>query len=440
MVTFVSLFLWLMTGVQTVEVSVGPTVATVELFLDGRSVGTATAPNWTLDVDFGEELLPHRLVAIASDAKGVEVGRAQQLINLPRGEAEVELALEPGDEGRSAFVRVIAVSRNKFEPLAVFITFDGEALAAAVDGGFALPEHDPRQPHMVSAEAHFPGGYVARADATFGGSYGSLVATELTAIPIIADGNERLEAARLQQAFAVRGEPVRVAAVDQPGGRVLLIRDHSAWPKLARIGDEIDRRLGIFGADIHRRLTEGFDPLKGAQIGPDADRYYLVVPNAKWERGLALFPILVPFDIKRWGLPWLVTHVTSPEAKIEGQRLAEAVAVALVRAAGGACPRVVVVVVGEDVKDDSVHSPQAMRQYAAALRVPLVIWSPARRPIESDWGEVVPVSSSGAISRASRRVLKDLRRQWIVWVEGRHLPSEIEIRSGVEGIRLAGSE
>jgi hypothetical protein len=335
---------------------------------------------------------------------------------------------------------VIAVSRNKFEPLAIFVTFDSEALPAAVDGRFALPEHDPRQPHMVSAEAHFPGGYVARADATFGGSYGSLVATELTAIPVIAENNERLEAAQLQRAFTVRGEPVGVAAVDQPGGRVLLIRDHGVWPKMARIGDEIDRRFGIFGADIHRRLTEGFDPLKGVQIGPEADRFYLVVPNAKWERGLALFPIVVPFDIKRWGLAWLVTHVTSPEASLEGQRLAEAVAVAAVRAAGGASPRIVVVVIGEDERDDGVHSPQAMRQYAAALRVPLVVWSPARRRIESDWGEVVPVSSSGAISRASRRVLKDLRRQWIVWVEGRHLPSEIEIRSGIEGIRLAGAE
>jgi hypothetical protein len=440
MVTFVSLFLWLVTGVHTVEVSVGPTVATVEISLDDRSVGAATAPDWSLEVDFGEELLPHRLEAVARDANGVEVGRARQLINLPRGEAEVELALEPGDDGRSVFVRVIAVSRGNFEPLAVFVTFDGAALPSSVDGRFALPEHDSRQPHVVSAEAHFPGGHVARADATFGGSYGSLVATELTAIPIIVEGDGRPNAAQLQKTFAVRGEPVRVAAVDQPAGRVLLIRDHGVWPRMVRIGDEIDRRLGIAGADIHRRLTEGFDPMKGGRTGPDVDRFFLVVPNAKFERGLALFPIVVPFDIKRWGLPWLVTHVSSPEARMEGQRLGEAVAVASVRGAGGACPRIVIVVVGEDTKDESLHSPQAMRQYAAALRVPLVVWSPTRRRIESDWGEVVPVSSSGAISKASRRVLKDLRRQWIVWIEGRHLPSEIEIRSGVEGIRLAGVE
>jgi hypothetical protein len=42
-----------------------------------------------------------------------------------------------------------------------------------------------------------------------------------------------------------------------------------------------------------------------------------------------------------------------------------------------------------------------------------------------------------SIEKASRRLLKGLGRQWIVWVEGRHLPHEIELAESEKGIRLA---
>jgi hypothetical protein len=48
------------------------------------------------------------------------------------------------------------------------------------------------------------------------------------------------------------------------------------------------------------------------------------------------------------------------------------------------------------------------------------------------------VSDQGSLNKASKRLLKELRRQWIVWVEGRHLPSDIELGPEVQGIRLAG--
>ena len=46
MVTFVTLFLWLMTDVHPVQVAVDDGVASVEIMLDGRTVGVATAPSW----------------------------------------------------------------------------------------------------------------------------------------------------------------------------------------------------------------------------------------------------------------------------------------------------------------------------------------------------------------------------------------------------------
>ena len=93
MVTFISLFLWLMTDVHQVQVSVDPSVVSVEIVLDGNSVGVATAPGWTVGCDFGEKPRPHELVAVAYDEDGVETGRARQLVNLPRADAEVGIMI-----------------------------------------------------------------------------------------------------------------------------------------------------------------------------------------------------------------------------------------------------------------------------------------------------------------------------------------------------------
>ena len=65
MVTFLSLFLWLMTDVHPVKVAVDPGVASVEIFLDGEGIGVATAPKWEIKCDFGDRLRPHELVAVA---------------------------------------------------------------------------------------------------------------------------------------------------------------------------------------------------------------------------------------------------------------------------------------------------------------------------------------------------------------------------------------
>ena len=59
MVTFLSLFLWLMTDVHPVKVAVDPAVASVEIILDGKTIGVATEPEWEVECDFGGRLRPH---------------------------------------------------------------------------------------------------------------------------------------------------------------------------------------------------------------------------------------------------------------------------------------------------------------------------------------------------------------------------------------------
>ncbi|MEX1310763.1 MAG: hypothetical protein AB1Z65_10120, partial [Candidatus Sulfomarinibacteraceae bacterium] len=83
MVTFVSLFLWLVTGIQTVEVATEAPVVRVEFHLDGELVGEVTDNRRKIQIDFGPTLEPHELVAVAYDAAGAEIDRARQVINLP---------------------------------------------------------------------------------------------------------------------------------------------------------------------------------------------------------------------------------------------------------------------------------------------------------------------------------------------------------------------
>jgi hypothetical protein len=305
-------------------------------------------------------------------------------------------------------------------------TFDGRPLMPEKGRRFRLPAYDLREIHILSAEAHFPEGVTARKDVTFGGAWGSRIATELTAVPIFYDRRGRPTPADLQGALRVRGETVRVAAVERHGGRVYLIRDHGSLAALGRVG----RRLGA--------RTYGTQVVTEPDLSPKKDRFHLVVPNPTRQRGLALFPVVDAVDLKHWGLPSLATTLVSNLETGFDQKLAGAVAVAAVRAAGDGSPRVVVLAISEGAVDLSRYRPEAVRQYLRSLRVPLVVWSVDGSEIQGGWGPAVDISTPNNLERACRRLMKELHRQWIVWVEGRHLVSEIVLDEEALGIRLAG--
>ena len=442
MVTFTSLFLWLMTGIHPVQVAVDPAVVSVEIFLDGESIGVVTEPRWELQCDFGPQLLPHELVAVARDAGNRELGRAVQVVNLPRADAEVEIVLEGESPDKPTMLRVITESGERHEALAIFATLDGRALEREVDGRFRLPPYDHRLVHIISAEAHFPNAVTARRDVTFGGTSKGQVATDLTAVPVTLARRRELNGAEVQGLFRARGKVLKVAAVDRQGGRIYGVRDHGAWSSLWGSGLELDkdpeaaRQSWLFSKEVAGWASG--DPEKVKDIEAMRDRFYLTVPNPSRSRGLAVYPVSQPLDIKRWGLPWLMTHVVAPDAAVDGQQLATAVAIAAVRAAGDGSPRAVVLVLGDDAVDHSDYRPQEVRDYVRTLRVPLAVWTTSREAKASQWGEAETVAGMGNLRKASRRLLKRVHQQWIVWVEGRYLPYEIELVENELGIGLAG--
>jgi hypothetical protein len=93
-VVFLSLFLGLITGIQSVNLQVDDAVKSVGIELAGREVARMDGAPWSAKVDFGHDLLPTQLTAIAYDAHANEIARTSQLINLSRPPAEVEIVID----------------------------------------------------------------------------------------------------------------------------------------------------------------------------------------------------------------------------------------------------------------------------------------------------------------------------------------------------------
>lgn len=428
MVTFVTLFLGLVSGPQTVQMAVDGPVALIELRLDDQVVAVADAPPWKMSCDFGERIAPHELVAVAYAADGRELDRAAQVVNLPRPEAEIHVAFETNDHGMPEAARLIWEVADDSEPLSVFAFFDGQILIPDHNGHYPLPEYDPTRIHIVSAEARFAGEVSARADVTFGGQYGSRVNTELTAVPVVVKGRPPAAEA-LDEAFSIGGRRLQVAVIEQPRAEVYLVRDLASVARMSHLRSRQDRLPMV----APRRSRESLSSPPEA----DEDRVHVVVPNPVRRRDRQLFPTSPAIGLDSWPLAWLATRVTGDGAAFAGQRLAEAVAVAGVRAASAGTPRAVLAIVSANTADASSFPIEEIRHYLEQIRVPLFVWSAGGDP-PLGWGRWDDVSSNRGLNAAAKKLMRELDRQWIVWVEGIHMINQIELERSASGIRLAG--
>lgn len=428
MVTFVTLFLSLLTGTHDVQVAVDARVASVELLLDQKVIGRLTGPPWLLRCDFGDELRPHELVAVAYDEDGGELDRERQLVNLPRPQAETRVALVSGPSGRPNAVRVYWEAADAEEPLSVYAMLDGQVLHPTEDGLFPLPPHDPDEVHIVSAEVRFLDGLSARSDVTFGGRYGSRVATELTAVPIVLDGPPPT-LAELREAFRVRGEVVAPAAIEKVGSRVYLVRDQAALAELRHVRITQDKVQ-----PWHRLPTRG----SGAEAaGREQDQLQFVVANPTQRRDRFLYPTSSGISLRDRSVAWLVTHLSDRQSAIRGQRPTDAVAVAGVQAAATGAPRAVVLVLSRDPRDASRYHSEDVQRYLHWLRVPLFVWSTAAAA-PPGWADTRTIGSTKELWRAEEALFDELGRQWIVWLEGNHMINEVELVDTAGRFRLAG--
>jgi hypothetical protein len=442
MITFSSLILALVIGVHPVEVLAADEVARVEIRLDGETVGVLVGEPWSLSCDFGLELEPHLLEAVAWDIDGKELGRAQQWINVPRRPAEAGVVLDHDGEGEGAIAHLTWDTLAGHDPVAVEVTFDGTPLLVENPRRIPLPPVDPDQIHFLRAEIRFPGGSEAVVETTFGGIYADQINTELTAVPIVVDRPKKLPPAGEMEGWFVQGNrPLPVLAVDRGSSEIVVVRDLEAQVDLEEMASNFARRPNTSGS---RRFTLPSNKylLRAAAPLDQKQRLRIVSPFAERQEregyGLRLFPPSQDFMRSDGGLLWLLGKTKPPLRPLEEQRLAEAVAAAAISAAMQNRRRAVVLVLSAEASDASQLSPQQVRGYLTSLHVPLAVWTTEEaKESNTTWGPAASVSSVNRLEKAFATVKRDVDRQRIVWLEGIHLPQSISLSPAAKGIRLA---
>ena len=431
LIAFASLFLGLVSGRVPVTVVVDRSVAAVEFRLDGAAVGRRTSPPWTMDVAFGDEFAPHELVAAALDGNGIEIGRVRQWINLPRPAAEVEILPEREPDGRISSARLVWQSLIGPAPTEVRVTLDGRPLARAGDR-VSIPPFDAYSTHVLTAELEFPMNVRSRQDLVLGGASAGDARSELTAVVLRARRGKLPRREALAGWLSAKGEPLAVAAVEHGPADVLLVRDLTTV--------ESSRQLA-------RPMIGGRPP--SASLRADlplsaGDRVQIVWPTAREapagegaEFRAELFDRSRPYDSTESGLHWLLTRVYHPVPEGPPRRFADAVAVAGLQAVAGYSRRAVVLVRGQ-AGDASRCRPGPVRRYLERVRVPLHVWSLTPAAMEaSEWGATEDVSSYWKLRGAVAKLKEDLEQQWIVWVEGRYLPQDVELTARASGVEMA---
>jgi hypothetical protein len=435
-ISFVTLLLGIVVGARPIEVQAGPAVAAVEFRLDGRLLVVLGAPPWKTNVDFGAPM-PHELVAVARDARGAEIGRAVQLFNLPRSMAEATLTLLPGTGGRGRAARLAWASALSAKPDRVELTMDGRPLEPGDLERIVLPDFRPADVHVLRAVLDFKEGTTATTELLVGGlrrkasngpeSLRESTQAELTAVPVVFRGRPPKES-EMEGWFLADGQSVRVEAVEESPGDIVVVKDEKAGSWLAQLGS------GLANVDVLRSegrywVWSGYPLGKGQRLrfcwpgilrpGDAAPGYDVFLCSPDYEAPLYIIRLLV--------------DVEPPE--FEGPpRIADAVAVAALSAAAGNRPRAVALLVAGP-RDESEMPVEWVRGYLRALRVPLFVWAKNKK-IASTWGKVDVLTSVRDLDVAMSRLTKAVEHQRIVWLEGRHLPQAISLSPKARKVTL----
>jgi hypothetical protein len=348
-ISFATVLLPLVMGLQPVDLVVTDRVATVEVLLDGQEVARLQGPPWSIEADLGDDLVPHRLEAVAFDGSGLEIGRARQWINRSRsvGAAETAMALsvEVADRSSLGSTRVLAS--------------DGQSLAVS------LIEHPP-------------------------------------ASVIVVFDREAEEAWR---AMRFRTGSTKPPATYDPTGEA---------PMRGLRSDDRQAVAPLSGTTTLHVLAS--------------------VPSADLEFPMSL-PMVAPDGDAILGIPLKIP----PAATDSEQTLADAVAMAGRLVAGRDHRRAVLLILGDGSDDASTFTASQVREYLAALGVPLVVWSPETRTVRnSPWGEVERVANRRQLDGAVKQLREILDHQVVVSLDEAPLPQAIAVADGVEGVRIAG--
>jgi|SRR6185369_13702528 len=439
-IAFLSLFFGLITGTYPVELSIQGPVATVELQVDGKSVRTLQAPPWKAQLDFGQDLQPHQIVARALDADGKEIARVQEWANLPHPLSKVDIALEQDPPAAPKAAKVLWTDLKGEKPGTRSLTFDGAPVTLDPEGRAVLPPHDLASIHLLEAEVALPSGRSVRKEIAYGGEYGSEVSTELTAVPVRMERGKLPPARQLGGWLTTGGQPLPVAAVEDGSAQLYVVRSPGTPDALldmvgATVKDDFKM---VMVANIWAPLK--LDRRSAVRIVYPYTRRY----EGSEELLTDLFTVTTDFKTREQGLPWLLLTGNRMQLR-PGTRLrfADAVAVAGLEATTENRRRAVLLVLAPKEKEQSQYDPETVRRYLAALRVPLVVWcfgEPEPGAAATAWGKVEVLKNERDLERAVAALRKLLESERILLVDGRHLPQSISLSPQASaGVELAGA-
>ena len=374
MVQFVTLLLGLIVGSHAIELSVDDRVAAVELVLDGEVVARLDEAPWEASLDFGINLKPRQLIAIAYDDEGVELDRKRQEINRPRPSAEARLFLKRDDDGRPVSVRVDSQSTQDQRPTEVLVTLDGARLLQVGPREYGLPPLEPSDFHVVQADLRFELGGRAHATLTLGGENLADTGDQLTAVAVELDRKTRRAdgPSAYEGWFVHEGRSVRVVAAERGPVELVFVRAAGAAAEIPRL-DELPFAMNTTGRRWPARGHHMRDRLQLRQ----RYRARLLEPfTTRTDRGHLSYEsfIISPDMRKEGGLYWVLQQGFMLAQNPAEQRVADAVAVAGLQAAMGSHRRAVVLVAGGASGDASVLLPAASMGYLSRLQVPLYVW------------------------------------------------------------------
>lgn len=428
MITFLTLFLGLVYGPVTVELSAGADVARVELFVDGQKAADL-APPWAASLDLGSEIAPHELVAVAFGRNGTRLGEIRQWINRARPLAEAGFVLERDRTGRIAAARLVWHCLSSARPRRFDVSLDGRPLAATDPSRIPLPPHAPEVSHILMADVVFAGGITATAIASFGGRQQERSERELTAYPIRISGEKEPPTSTRDDGWlGVDGRPVSIVAVESGPPEVVFVLAGSAREDLERLRREDSwpwpwsrpRPL-----DLPRETRYRFVATTAAVV-PDAGGASRLFHTSE-----ELTPADGPF--LRLARSLVLETPEGPSS------IAESVAVSALAATGRERRRAAVLLLGGGAADEGSVDAARVRRYLARLRVPLHVWktSPGAAPAAADWPGAVDASTIGAMGRAFEALRADLAAQRIAWVDGRFDPARISLTARAKGFAEA---
>lgn len=433
MIEFVTLLLGLLIGPQDVELSADSQVASIRMILDGETVATLEdGPPWRATIDLGDDLRPRRLEAVAFDSEQRPVGRARQILNYLRPSHDIGITLETQKDDGSRAGRLVWRAVLDQAPTRVDLRFDGRPIAIERDGSFVLPPHDLSEPHAVEAVAVFPDGQESRSEMAFGGLLGEEVTSALSPLALRSRKGRSWSVEKLAGKIEREGDPLGIFATHSAPRRVVLLRDtaaHRAMRYYAAQLENMGQHLPWRGEMSDTYVSLGSPvPIPGhPEAFPVNDVPITLVEREALRRALTSQYIVHPAD--------------DDEDARERQRLWSALAIVGKRAAASRGPRAVLLMVDEGL-DPRAPGPEqlslsASLDYLASLRVPVFVWGVSKEALEP-----LGLDDSVRVYRdlpGLMRVMQDLDAeldsQTLVWVEGDHLPDEVELARGVDWVR-----